>query len=103
MAKNKTNTDKTINTTEKSVENKMITQDIVRKTQYKSGKKVQTNAYKLAKMLADKRRKGNPVGRAEIVEKLGFDPAPYIKMYECFEAVDRGQYVYTGTALDELK
>lgn len=99
----KTKTTKIVNTDTNAKENKMLTQDIVRKTQYKGGKVVQTNAYKLAKMLSDKRRKGNPVARKEIVEKLGFDPAPYIKMYDCFEAVGRGQYVYTGSALDELK
>lgn len=99
MTKTKT---KIVNNTENSQENKVITQDIVRKTQYKNGKLVKTNAYLLAKMLTDKRRKGNPVGRQEIQAKLGFDPAPYVKMYACFEAVDRGQYVYTGTALDEL-
>lgn len=102
MSKSKKNTTVIINTNMKAKENKMLTQDIVRKTQYKNGQEVKTNAYLLAKLLTDKRYKGRPLTRKEIMAKLPFDPAPYIKLYECFEAVDRGQYVYTGTALDEL-
>lgn len=70
-----------------------VTPDITRKG---------TKAYKLAKLLSDKRRKPGGVSRKEIVEKLEFDPAPYVKLYDCFEAVERGKYIYTGKALQEI-
>lgn len=91
-----------VNGNNNNQEKKMLTKDIVHKTQFRNGMQKQTNAYKLAKMLSDKRRKGRPVSRQEIIEKLGIDPAPYVKMYDCFEAVDRGMYIYTGEALAEI-
>jgi hypothetical protein len=69
--------------------------DIIRKN---------TTAYQIAKILSDKRRKGKPVGRKELMEKLGgIDPAPYVKMYECFQAVSRGKYIYVGENLKKLE
>jgi hypothetical protein len=70
-----------------------VTPDITRKG---------TNVYRLAKMLADKRRKGAGMTRKQIMEKVDFDPAPYVKLYGCFETVERGRYRYTGKALAEL-
>jgi hypothetical protein len=71
-----------------------VTADITRKG---------TKAFQLAKFLSDGRRRGRPVSRKEIVNRLGFDPAPYVKMYECFVAVERGKYTYVGTNLAELQ
>lgn len=81
---------------------KMTTPDITRTHQFRNGQLVETNAFRLAKLLADKRRKGNPVSRKVIMEKLDFDPAPYAKLYDCFEQVDRGEYIYVGSALQEI-
>lgn len=69
------------------------TADIIRKDTY---------AYRLAKMLSDGRRK-NGATRKEIVAKLGGDPSPYIKMYACFVAIERGRYVYVGSNLADIK
>lgn len=70
-----------------------VTPDIVRKG---------TKVYDLAKLLSDGRRKKG-VSRKEIMEKLDFDPAPYVKLYGCFETVSRGHYRYRGTALKQLE
>lgn len=80
----------------------MATADITRKFQTnRNGEVEETKAYRLAKLLGDKRRK-HPVTRQTVIDKLGFDPAPYILLYDCFEAVERGEYIYTGNALSEV-
>ena len=71
-----------------------VTPDITRKG---------TKVHQLAKLLSDGRRKPGGVSRKEIVEKLQFDPAPYVKLYGCFENVGRGKYVYTGKNLAKLE
>lgn len=58
-----------------------------------------TNAYKLARFLKGKK---NGATRKEIMKALGFEPAPYPHMYDCFVAVGRGRYKYVGKAVDKL-
>lgn len=58
-----------------------------------------SNVVKFAKMASDGRRKGRGVTRKEVLAKHGFDCAPYVKMYQCFKAIGRGRYIYTGNAL----
>lgn len=74
----------------KSVATSNCTRDIVRKG---------TDAYRLARMLSDGRRK-NGATRQEIIAKLGIEnPAAYVAMYDCFVRVERGRYAYVGNAL----
>lgn len=80
----------------------MSVKDITRKTSIRNGVEQPTNAYLLARMLSDKRRV-RPVTRKMVIDKYGFDPAPYASIYECFEIGDEpGTYVYKGKALQEI-
>lgn len=78
-----------------------VTHDITRKTHKPSGRgrPRYTNAYKLARFLQGKK---NGATRQEIMKALGFEPAPYPHMYDCFIAVDRGRYKYVGKNLKKL-
>lgn len=61
-----------------------------------------TKLFQIAQILGDKRRT-NGVSRKELVERLDFDPSPYLTMYDCFQRVSRGVYTYVGETLPDVK
>lgn len=61
-------------------------------------RRVNSRAYEIAKVLADKRRR-NGTSRKQLNAIFGTEVGPYLTMYECFERLPNGNYVYRGTKL----